>query len=234
MPEQPTSPVEPPAGPAILVYSDLACPWSYVFMHRLREVRRREGFDDLVIVDHRALPLELVNLRPTPKDLLDREIRACVPLAPDASWSDDPEPWSYPVSTLAGLEAVQAAKAQGPGASEELDVALRTAVFGEWRCISVHGVVLEVAAGVPDLDVDALWDEIRSGRPRAEVWHQYEIVKASDVGTSPTAVIADGSILENPGIEFRHDDTGEIVIESDAPSVIEDLVLQAAGRVAAE
>ena len=49
----------------IALYSDLACPWSHLAVHRLHEARRRLGVD--VAIDHRPFPLELVNVRCTPK-----------------------------------------------------------------------------------------------------------------------------------------------------------------------
>lgn len=229
-----TAPIEPPTGAAITVLSDLTCPWAHVLVRRLADVRRRSGLDREVVIDHRALPLELLNRQPTPKAEVDRAISACQGLAPEVEWSTEPDPYTYPVSSLPGLEAVQAAKSQGVDKSEALDLALRAAVFGEWRCISVHAVVLEIAATVPELDVDALWKEILSGQPHAEVWHHYRVARDAGLGVSPTVVLSNGTMIENPGIEMHQDDDGTIVVDRDDPSVVEDLVLAAAGRVAAE
>lgn len=218
-----------PNGHAIVVYSDIACPWAHIATFRLHRERRRLGLDREVILDHRAFPLELVNHRPTPKDLLDTEIAVCSELEPDAGWNLDPTPWTYPVSTLPALEAVQAAKRQGPAASETLDRALRRALFGDWRCVSVFSEVLDVAAEVDGVDADALWDDIRSGRPRTEVFHQFDLVSAAPIPGSPTLVLPDGSTHLNPGIEMHWtgDPGSDLVIEGNDPSVVVDLIERA-------
>lgn len=131
----------PPA--TIVVWSDLACPWAHVAVHRLHRARRALDLDGVVRFDHRPFVLEIANSRPTPKRVLDAEIPVAGALEPGAGWEvwqDDPSRW--PVTTLLPLEAVQAAKEQGSGAAEELDRALRVAFFGHSRCISLRSVVL--------------------------------------------------------------------------------------------
>lgn len=215
-----------PEEQAIVVYSDIACPWARIIVHRLHRARRDVGADTEIAVDHRAFPLELVNDRPTDKRLLDAELPVCMELEPDARWSLDPRPWEYPVSTLPALEAVQAAKAQGAALSEQLDLALRDAMFGDWRCISVFPVVLDVAATVDDLDPDALWAEIESGRPRAEVLHHHRLGHSDAIPGSPTLVLPDGSVHHNPGIEFHWDDAadGRPIVDEDDRGAVADLV----------
>src|SRR6056297_37514 len=121
---------------AITVFSDIACPWAHLQVFRLDRARRELGLVDEVLVDHRAFPLELLNCRSTPKVLLESEIPTIAELDPDAGWSNEPEPWTYPVSSMAALEAIQAAKRQGPEVSVRLDLALRRAMFQDWRCIA--------------------------------------------------------------------------------------------------
>lgn len=134
------------AAGTLVVYSDIACPWSHAAVYRLHETRRRLRLEGRVAFDHRAFPLELVNSRPTPRLELDAEIPVAGALAPRAGWQLWQAPASqYPVTTLPALEAVQAAKGQGLRASEELDRGLRRAFFGESRCISMRHVILEVA-----------------------------------------------------------------------------------------
>ncbi len=217
------------AGHAIVVYSDIACPWAHIAVHRLLRERRQLGLDGEVALDHRAFPLELVNRRPTPKHLLDVEIPVCAGLEPDAGWDRSPSPWAYPVSTLPALEAVQAAKAQSAAASEALDRAMRRAMFADWRCLSVFGEVLDVAETVDGIDVDALWDEIRSGRPRADVFHQFDFVSDDRIAGSPTLVLADGSSHHNPGIEIHWTDGpgSDLIVDRDDPSVIVELIERA-------
>jgi predicted DsbA family dithiol-disulfide isomerase len=217
----------PPHG--IVVYSDIACPWAHIAVHRLLRERRRLGLDREVIVDHRAFPLELVNREPTPKDLLDVEIEVCADLEPEAGWDRHPPPWKYPVSTLPALEAVQAAKAQGASVSEDVDHAMRHAMFAEWRCLSVFGEVLDVAATVETVDVDELWSEIRSGRPRSDVFDQFDLSSTGRIAGSPTFVLPDGSGHHNPGIEMRWSDGpgSELIIDCDDPSAVVELIERA-------
>jgi predicted DsbA family dithiol-disulfide isomerase len=219
-----------PAAHAVVVYSDIGCPWAHIAVHRLHRERRRLGLDGEVTVDHRAFPLELVNQRPTPKELLDVEIEVCAELEPDAGWNQDPPAWTYPVSTLPALEAVQAAKAQDATLSEALDHALRRAMFAQWRCLSVFSDVLDVAGTVEGIDVDALWDEIRSGRPRTDVFHQWDLASTDRVAGSPTFVLWDGSSHHNPGVEMHWVDGpgSELVVDRNDASVLADLVERAA------
>src|SRR5437588_6355376 len=125
----------------IAVFADIACPWAHLAVHRLHTTRHRLGLEVRVQFDLRAYPLEVSNARPTPKRILDAEIPVVGALDPWAGWQvwqrDD---FTYPVSSLLALEAVQAAKEQGLPVSEGLDLALRRALFAESRCISLRHV----------------------------------------------------------------------------------------------
>lgn len=219
-----------PVTHGVVVYSDIGCPWAHVVVHRLHRERFRLGLDREVTVDHRSFPLELVNNQPTPKELLDVELPVCENLEPEAGWNLDPPPWTYPVSTLPAMEAVQAAKRQGAVPCEALDLALRRAMFEDWRCLAVFAEVLDVADAVESVDAAALWDEIRSGRARADVFHHFDQASTDRVPGSPTLVLPDGSTHHNPGIEFRWTDGpgSELVIERDEPEAIVELVERAA------
>jgi predicted DsbA family dithiol-disulfide isomerase len=200
----------------IVVFSDLLCPWAHVATTRLGDRRRALGVEDEVRIDHRAYPLELVNGRPTPKPHLEQEIAAARELEPEAGWSTstDGSTWQasdheYAVSSLLALEAVQAAKGQGPGISEALDLALRRAFFRDSRCISVLPVVADVAATVPGLDVDALVAELWSGRPRRDVRSDLDSAAGDAVTMSPHVFIPGGGDWPNPGIDL--DTSGDAV-----------------------
>jgi len=153
----------------IVLWSDLACPWAAIAVYGLRQERTRLGFDGQVVLDHRAFPLELVNGRCTPRRILGAEVPVAGALAPKfgfEKWQAPDAEW--PVTTLLALEAVQAAKAQGFAAAEALDYALRRAFFAESRCLSMRHVILDVAARVPEVDVDAVagrWTTAAPGRP---------------------------------------------------------------------
>jgi predicted DsbA family dithiol-disulfide isomerase len=186
----------------IVVYADIACPWAHVAVYRLHATRSRLGLEDRVRFDHRAFPLELFNERPTPRSVLDAEMPVTGGLEPDAGW----RAWSapvdeYPVSSLLALEAVQAAKEQSPHASEQLDRALRLALFKENRCISMFHVVMDVAAHTPVLDSERLRTALESGTARHLVFEQMREAKRIGVKGSPHVFLPDGSDVHNPGIE---------------------------------
>src|SRR5437763_14396277 len=159
----------------LLVYGDIACAWSHLCVHGLRQARHRLGLDDEVVLDLRSFPLELFNSRPTPKRTLDAEVPVVGALDPSAGWQMWGRPdFEYPVTTLPALEAVQAAKEQGLRASEELGRALRYAFFAQSRTVSLLPVILDVAKRCEGLDVDALAEALDGGRARAMVIEQRE------------------------------------------------------------
>ena len=215
----------------IVVYSDIACPWAHVAVHRLHETRKRLGVD--VSFDHRAFPLELFNERPTPRTILDAEAPVTAALEPDAGW----RAWSapveqYPVTSLLALEAVQAAKEQSPRASESLDRVLRRMLFADNRCISMFHIVIEAAERAPDVDADALRDALETGRCRRAVFDQMREARRIDVEGSPHLFLPDGSDVHNPGIDKEwicgEPGTGFPVVHCDDPRVYESIVRRAA------
>src|SRR5438270_12103728 len=136
----------------LVVFGDIACPWSHLCVHGLRRARQRLGLDGSsdpdrrVDLDLRSFPLELFNDRPTPKRTLDAEISVVGALDPSAGWRMWQRPeYEYTVKTLPALEAVQAAKTQGLRASEDRGCALRHAFFAESRTIYLVAVILDVA-----------------------------------------------------------------------------------------
>jgi predicted DsbA family dithiol-disulfide isomerase len=221
----------------IAVYSDLGCPWSHLAVHRLLSTRAAMGLDNEVTLDHRPFLLELVNAEPTPRRTLDAEIPVVGGHDPGAGW----QMWqaaesAWPVTMLLPMEAVQAAKDQGLKAGEQLDRALRVAFFGQSRCVSLRSVVLEVAAGCPEVDVDALAEALDDGRARRALVDQHQAAVAADeVKGSPHLFLPDGTNAHNPGIEMHWEGEqgqGFPVVTKDDPSVYGDLLVQAA-RLAA-
>ena len=218
----------------LVVYGDIACPWSHLCVHGLREARRRLGLDDRVELDLRGFPLELFNGRPTPKRTLDAEVPVVGALEPEAGWQMWQRPdFEYPVTTLPALEAVQAAKAQGLRASEELGRALRYAFFAESRTVSLLPVILDVAKGCEGIDVDALAEALDDGRARAIVIEQRETAERIGVKGSPHVYVPDGSDVANPGIEKHWEgEAGEgfPVVDAYDRSVYDDLIRSAGSR----
>lgn len=222
-------------GHTISVFSDIACPWAHLAVFRLERARRDLGLTSDLRIDHRAFPLELLNCRSTPKVLLEAEIPTIAELDPDAGWSNDPEPWTYPVSSMAALEAVQAAKRQGAELSVQLDLALRRGMFEDWRCIAVYGEVMDIARSLDGIDGDALWDEIVSNRPRAQIWQDLEISRTDAVPASPTFILPDGTTVVNPGIDFHWEGGHDaLVIDRDDRDAIPSLVRHAHAMTTAD
>ncbi|MEP7040792.1 MAG: DsbA family protein [Chloroflexota bacterium] len=218
---------------SIVVFSDIGCPWAHVAVWRLHAARRRLGLEGAVTFDHRVFPLELFNSQATPRDELAVEWEACASLAPRAGWQAWSAPdWAWPATMLPPMEAVQAAKEQGWAASEQLDRGLRRAFWGESRCVSLRHVILEVAAACDAIDLEALVDAIDSGRARHLLFEQYELARTDAVDGSPQIFLADGTSIQNPGIDadWAEGDDGfwRPTITGDDPSVYDDLLRRAA------
>ncbi|MBA3654044.1 MAG: DsbA family protein [Actinobacteria bacterium] len=217
--------------PAVVVWSDIACPWAHVAVARLWRYRERLGLAHAVRFDHRAFPLELVNGRPTPKRVLDAEVPVTHAIEPGAGWQVWQRPDSeWPASSLPALEAVQAVKqSQGLAAAEALDRALRRALFAESRCLSVWSEVLDAARRCGGVDVDDLDEGFRTGRGRAAVVAQWQASQAEDspVKGSPHVFLPDGTDAHNPGVVMHwagEHGKGFPIIEADDPSVYEKLL----------
>ncbi len=220
---------DPPPG-TIVVWSDLGCPWAHVAVARLHRARQELGLGE-VRFDHHAFPLELVNERPTPKPTLDTEISALAELDPGAGWQPwQGDEWTYPVTTLPALEAVQAAKEQSLEASDALDLALRRALFAESRCISLRSVILAVAVETDGVDADALAEALDDGRARRAVMDDFTEATGDAVQGSPHLFLPGGTGIHNPGIEMHwegEEGRRRVVVESDRPEAYAELLRSA-------
>jgi len=219
----------------IVVWADIACPWATLALHRLHTVRERLELVDRVRLDIRAFPLELHNQRATPKLTLDAEVPVVGERAPDFGfqvWTAPAEQW--PVSTLLALEAVQAAKTQSLEASEELDLALRRAMFAESRCISLRHVIMEAADDCNTVDLDKLAESLDHGTARSTVMEQFDRTNGDGVDGSPHLFLPDGSDYANPGIELHWEgkagEGGFPVVDADDPEIYERILEAAAGE----
>lgn len=189
----------------VTVWSDIGCPWATLALHTLRSRGDELGID--LLIDHRAFPLELFNGRPTPKGIIDVEVTAIAGLVPALGW----RPWSgpesgYPVTTVPGLAAVQAAKTASIGglrASGELDHVLRQAFYGEGRCISVYSEIMEAAARCPSIYLPAFEASIESGVGHAEVFRQWSTARSLPVQGSPHIFVNDRFAQHNPGVHYH-------------------------------
>ena len=69
----------------IALYTDVACGWATVALHRFYAARAAAGLAEAVRVDHRLFALEDVNATPLPKPLVEAEIPVFATLAPDVA-----------------------------------------------------------------------------------------------------------------------------------------------------
>ncbi|WP_150249121.1 DsbA family oxidoreductase [Nocardiopsis deserti] len=226
-----TENLTPPPG-TIIVFSDIWCSFAHVAIHRLHAARSTLGLENEVTLDHRAFPLELLNRAPSPRSGTDSEVGRIASLEPDAGWQLWQAPdWLYPSTTLPALEAVQAAKEQGPRACEQLDLALRKAFWAESRCIANRTVILEAAASADGVDPDHIAAALDDGRARRSLSEQAAVSATDQVNCSPHLFLPDGSDHANPGIDVAwvgDYGTGWPVISSEDPKAYEDLVRRAA------
>ena len=215
----------------LVVWSDIGCPWAHLCVYRLHRARSALGLEAEIVFDHRAFPLEVFNSQPTPKKILDAEISVAGALDPEAGW----QMWQgaeseYPVTMLPALEAVQAAKEQSLAASERLDRALRVALFGASKTISMRHEILAVAESCQGVDCAALQEAIDSGRARAAVMEQQAEAEGDHIKGSPHVFLPEGSDVHNPGIDLEwHGEHGEgfPIVKSDDPTVYEDILRRA-------
>lgn len=217
----------------IAFFGDIGCPWAHVASHRLHVTRERLGLQDAVRFDVRAFPLELINEMPTPKLILDAELPVAGALEPEAGWQVWQAPaHEWPVTVVPALEAVEATKEQGLRASEVLDRALRVALFGQSRCISMHHVILEIAAETGQVDTVALKEALVAGRARRRIEEYVAIARSGAVKQSPHLFAPDGTNHPNPGITLHwvhHYGVGFPVVDADdSTAVYEDLLRRAA------
>ncbi|HZG03044.1 MAG TPA: dithiol-disulfide isomerase [Streptomyces sp.] len=188
--------------PVVTVWSDISCPWATLALHTLHGAAERLGLP--VLVDHRAFPLELFDRRSNPKYIVDAEVAVIAGRHPELGWRRWSAPeWTYPVTLLPAMEAVQAAKDPEIGGlrgSDELDAALRRAFYTESRCISVHAVILELAEGCPHVDAGKLAEALARGSGRAEVYEQWHTAQGPEIQGSPHLFAPGGYGVHNPGV----------------------------------
>ncbi|MDE3228494.1 MAG: DsbA family protein [Chloroflexota bacterium] len=175
----------------VALYADLACPYAYIAAYRLRKLR--DEYRGRVSIEHKSLALEYVNRQPTPKRVLDSECPLLMLEEPELAW----EPWhaplsEWPVTLWPAFEAVKCAERQDMTLADDLDWAIRTALFAESRCVSMRHVLLELAERV-GLAMDRFTQDFDSGQAKAlviaEAREGWERLK---VPGSPTLVLPSG------------------------------------------
>jgi predicted DsbA family dithiol-disulfide isomerase len=215
----------------LVVYTDIVCAWSTITLHRLRQARAEAGLDGRLALDLRLYPLEEVNGFPIPKSFLDTEIPVVGQLAEDLEWTiwqGDPSAW--PNTSMPANEAVHAAKAQSLHASEQLDFALRQALFRDSRPIALRHEILDVARGCAEVDADALAEALDDGRARGPMLSDAREHRDAVQG-SPHLFLADGSDVHHPDADFRwaggKEGKGFPIVTRDEPQACAEVVRRA-------
>jgi predicted DsbA family dithiol-disulfide isomerase len=148
-----------------------------------------------------SLPIEVVNRRGTPKDILDQEtglINQIEPRLPLRAWSK--RDWEWPVTILPAFEAVTCAASQGDDLVWEYQWRVRQAFFRDSACISLRHVLLDLAQDC-GLDVQRFQADYDSGRFRRQVMDDAETGwKVLKVRGSPTFVLPNGDVCAYPGL----------------------------------
>src|SRR4029450_13584265 len=131
-------PGPPRQEPRVLtVFSDLHCPWAYLFSIRLRRARTAVSEPP---VAWRSWPLELVNERGPPRETLSQEIPVLAQLEPDHFAPPRRETW--PSTFLPAMEGLKVAgELGGPAAADRFDEAARRAFFLHRRDLAVRALL---------------------------------------------------------------------------------------------
>lgn len=184
----------------ITVWTDIGCPWATLALDTLH--RRATARGITAQVDHRAFPLEILNSAPITKPGHNDEIEHITAVCTDLDWSPWSQPdWTYPVTTVPALQAVQAAKLQGFEASDQLDTALRRAYFVDQRSISLLPVIIELARNCPAVDADRLMANLTAGAGYAAINADLQVISGGGIQGSPHFWTVEGPYAANPGVD---------------------------------
>jgi predicted DsbA family dithiol-disulfide isomerase len=179
----------------LTVFSDLHCPWAYVFSIRLR--RARAGVERPPVA-WRCWPLELVNERGTSWETLTQEIPVLAQLEPDHFARPRRETW--PSTLLPAMEALKVAgELGGPRAADRFDEVARRAFFVDRRDLSIRPTLADLAVEA-GLERAAFLDAFDRGGHRRAVVADWEEGRRRGVEGSPHAFLPDGTGVFNPGI----------------------------------
>lgn len=202
------------AVPKIRIWAEYACPWSYIAATRLRPLMREYG--GRIEVEWKALPLEWVNDRPTPRAILEQEWWIAAlhePAAKFAPYTGE----TYPGTTLPAFEAAACARMQGADSFYRYDLLVREAFFGRSLDISDPDLLLQLA-GEAGLDTERFERDVASGAAAERVRADYEEgVAFLDPKGSPSFVLPDDSQVYNPAVASLKFEEGRLVGVSAMP-----------------
>lgn len=186
----------------ILVFADVACPFTHAGLRKVVAERSARGLDGDVVFVVRAWPLELVNGHPLDPGHVAEEIEALRGgVAPGLF--DGFDQASFPATSLPALSLTSAAYAVSPELGEETALRLRTALFEEGADVSRPDVLAALAR---ELGV-----EIPAGDdgPLGE----YEAGKRVGVVGSPYFMVGESGFF-CPALDVSHDEAGFRVVFS--------------------
>ena len=187
------------------VWSDIHCPWAYVAVHRLRRARDIHGLD--VVFVPRAWPLEWVNRRGTPRDIVTTETAALAGHEPELFTAYTGESW--PSTFLPAFELVAAARRlYGVRAAEDVDFALRLAFFRDGVDVSIRAGLADALVIASGLNADIVPAEVEDAwlrtNPRADVAEDFRASGGLPIQGSPQIFWPDGSTTHTPGMTGHH------------------------------
>ncbi|MGH3166079.1 MAG: DsbA family oxidoreductase, partial [Trebonia sp.] len=192
----------PPSREPVIVdvWSDIHCPWALVALHRLRAARQAHELN--VIFTPRAWPLEWVNNRGTPRDILTAETAVLATHEPDL-FSAYTNP-SWPSTLLPAFELVAAAnRRHGARMAEAVDYALRLAFFRDGVDVSIEAGLRQALTATAGSGVathaEELMAEWMESNVRADVAADYRRSKSLPIQGSPQIFWPDGTTTHNPG-----------------------------------
>lgn len=180
----------------ILVYADVACPFTHAGLRKVVAERADRGLDDEVVFVVRAWPLELVNGRPLDPQHVADEIEAMrATVAADLFTGFDTR--RFPGTSLPALALTSAAYAESPSLGERTALRLRTALFEEGLDVSRPDVLATIGR---ELAV-----EVPTGHDAALA--EYEAGQALAVVGSPYFMVGESGFF-CPALDVSHDEAG--------------------------
>ncbi|WP_189323388.1 DsbA family oxidoreductase [Streptomyces flaveus] len=199
------------------VWSDIHCPWALVCLHRLRGAREELRLPN-VVFNPRPWPLEWVNERGTPHDIVATE--TIVLAAEEPGLFSAYENPSWPSTFLPAFELVAAARrVGGPALAEEVDYGLRVAFFRDQVDVSIaaglrHALELVHTDRADHEAIMRIWF---TQPVRGDVLAEYEISKTLPIQGSPQVFWPNGDTHHNPGLSDHTWERGMPRIHSSQP-----------------
>jgi hypothetical protein len=187
------------------IWSDIHCPWALVAVHRLRSARAKHCLD--VVFAPRAWPLEWINGRGTPRDIVTTETAVLASHEPVLFNGYTAESW--PSTFLPAFELVAAARrVHGIRVAEDVDYALRLAFFRDSLDVSVKAGLRSALSIAHELNADVQPDQILDTwlhtNIRADVVADFSISETLPIQGSPQIFWPDGTTTHNPGMTGHH------------------------------